>query len=424
LNAAIHFPDRKEVFAQLNIALTLARAEKRRIIVSLVNLDRFYEINETRGSEFGSQVLGIMFDRLKDAVSSEGVACRLEGSKFLLVLPIADDNEHNYSAVESVKNIVERPVAYEGTEVHFTASIGSACFPQDSRISEQLVSRAETALYEAKKQGGNRIVFYREEDTRRLTRKALIETGLRPALYTGQYHIGYQPIYSLQTGRLRGFEAGIRWNHPELGIIPPAEFLPLAEHNGLIIPIGEWVLREACKLVQGMNQYGVSNLSMVVHVSMTQLLDQTLTRTVLHILDEYGLQPNHLELAVTEPAGGSYPEDAVLALGWLRAAGIGINLNKFGHGVSALSSLHQLPISGLAIDKSLVAAIEKEGSERLIVEALVTLAQKLGLEVTAAGIDSEEQYKLLQQWGCHNVQGFLLGKPSEPAMLDLTMMRK
>jgi len=416
--------ERKEMYTQVDIALSKAKQIKQRMIVLLINLDRFYEVNETRGNLFGNRVLDEVSKRLKASLPNEAMVARIDGNSFLVALPILNEAIDASTAVEALKYVVERPVDDNGTEIYLTASIGAAHYPQDSRVSEQLISHAETALHESKSQGGNRITFYQADDNKRLMRKSIIAAGLRPALYMQQFHIHYQPIYALGDGKLRGFEARIRWNHSELGTIEPEEFLPLAEDNGLINPIGEWVIREACKMLKSMKEYGVDELNMVLQVSALQLSEPSFAKTVRHLVQEYELSPAQMTFSVIESAGGGLPELAVSALGWLRAAGASVYLNRFGHGVTALSHLYQLPINGLVLDKIIVQAIEKDGAERIIIESLIVLAHKLGMKVTAAGIDSEKQYQLLKSWGCDYVQGFLLGKPKELNVLDLSMIRK
>ncbi|MGO4374415.1 putative bifunctional diguanylate cyclase/phosphodiesterase, partial [Paenibacillus sp. MCAF20] len=414
---------RKEAFAQLESAVHLARVADNRLLIALVDLDRFYRLNETRGHEFGDDVLGIIGDRLLETGIAPTTVCRIGGNTYMVAMQLAQGTDTCLHAVEAIKHAVELPIEENGTELYLTSSIGAAIFPEDGLASEQLVCRAESALHQSKNEGGNRTQFYNSDNTDRLQRRIDIEASLRPALYMRQFYLAYQPIFRLEDGKMRGFETLIRWKHPELGTISPAEFIPIAEHNGLIVPIGEWVLREACKRLAGMHKYGLGPLIMSVNISPVQLQDPTFPQTVLHILDEYKIQYSSIELEITENVTLKHSDTVLSSLSKLRGAGVRIALDDFGTGYSSLSNLKQLPIHCLKIDKSFIKAIDLPSAERLIVESLIELVHKLGLEVIAEGVEYREQYDLLKSWGCDYVQGFLFGKPMEPEQLDLSMIK-
>lgn len=414
---------RKEAFAQLESAVHLAREADNRLIVALVDLDRFYRLNETRGHEFGDDVLNIVGMRLEEVGPSPARVCRIGGNTYMVSMQLAQGTDSCLHAVEAIKHAVELPIDENGTELYLTSSIGAALFPEDGLSSEQLVCRAESALHQSKNEGGNRTLFYNSDNTHRLHRRIDIEAALRPALYMRQFYLAYQPIFRISDGKMRGFETLIRWKHPELGFISPAEFIPIAEHNGLIVPIGEWVLREACKRISGMNKYGLSPIIMSVNISPVQLQNPTFAQTVLHILDEHNINYSSIELEITENVTLKHSETVLSSLSKLRCAGVRIALDDFGTGYSSLSNLKQLPIHCLKIDKSFIRAIDLPSAERLIVESLVELVHKLGIEVIAEGVEYKEQYELLKSWGCDYVQGFLFGKPMEPDQLDLSMIK-
>ncbi|WP_337104048.1 putative bifunctional diguanylate cyclase/phosphodiesterase [Paenibacillus sp. YIM B09110] len=414
---------RKEAFAQLESAVHLARVADNRLLIALVDLDRFYRLNETRGHEFGDDVLGIVGNRLLETGIAPTSVCRIGGNTYMVAMQLEQGTDTCLHAVEAIKHAVELPIEEKGTELYLTSSIGASIFPEDGLTSEQLVCRAESALHQSKNEGGNRTQFYNSENTDRLQRRIDIEASLRPALYMRQFYMAYQPIFRLEDGKMRGFETLIRWKHPELGAISPAEFIPIAEHNGLIVPIGEWVLREACKRLAGMHKYGLGPLIMSVNISPVQLQDPTFPRTVLHILDEYKIQCSSIELEITENVTLKHSDTVLSSLSKLRGAGVRISLDDFGTGYSSLSNLKQLPIHCLKIDKSFIKAIDLPSAEKLIVESLIELVHKLGLEVIAEGVEYREQYDLLKSWGCDYVQGFLFGKPMEPEQLDLSMIK-
>lgn len=415
-------PGRMEAFAQLEVAVNVVRATGKRMVVALVDLDRFYRVNEKMGTDFGNHVLHIMNERLTAARTAASTVNRIGGNRFLVAMPVEHSDNSGFQAVEVIKNTIERPIDVEGTELYLTSSIGATLFPQDGRTSEQLICRAESALHLSKAQGGNRALFYNTEDTLRLNRRIDIEAELRPALYLRQFHLSYQPIYRMEEGKLRGFEALIRWNHPKLGEVKPSEFLTVAEQNGLIIPIGEWVLREACRMLSSTKQNGLSALIMSINISPLQLQDSSFSRTVLHVLEEFGLEPSDLELEITENSLIYNSSVAISTLNWLHAAGMRIVIDDFGTGYSSLVNLKRLPMQCLKIDRSFIKRIHLKSSERIIVEDVIKLVHKLGLEVIAEGVENKEQYKLLKEWGCDFVQGFLCGEPKAEDILDLTLI--
>lgn len=419
---------RKEAYAMVELSVQQAQAEGRRLLVAIVEFDRFYRVVDTKGTDFGNDVLNVMMNRLTETGklltgSEPPVLCSWGSHSFLYILQESDETDLCWQAADAIKYGVERPIADGETELYLTSSIGACYFPQDGLTSDALICRAESALQQSKDGGGNRISFYHSDDTSRMNRRIIIETGLRPALYQRQFHLSYQPIYRLRDGRLRGLEALIRWNHPELGMIPPDEFIPIAEHNGLIVPIGEWVIRECCKSLARFRKYGLRDLKMAINISPLQLQDPAFTTTVLGVLEENQLEPSAIELELTEHYLFHSSDTAVTSLSRLRAAGVRIVLDDFGTGYSSFSNLKQLPIHCLKIDKSFIEKIDLEGAERHIVESIIGLVKKLGVEVVAEGVEYEGQYRLLKEWGCDYVQGYLLGKPMEPTMMDTSMFR-
>ncbi|MFD0589560.1 putative bifunctional diguanylate cyclase/phosphodiesterase [Paenibacillus sp. GCM10027627] len=428
MKGTIDLPGRKDAFKQLEMAIANARLAGKRLLVALVDVDRFYRVNEAKGTEFGNYALIMIAKRLAAAgralsEAANSAISRIEGNTFLAIMEVGQETSNDWRMVEAIKYAVEQPISDDGKELYLTSSIGASLFPQDGYTSEQLICRSESALHQTKENGGNRVLFYNKEDTLRMNRRIAVESALRPALSRGQFYLSYLPSYRLSDGRIKGFEALIRWKHPELGNISPGEFIPIAEHNGLMVPIGEWVLREACKMLAGLTQYGSQQLTMSINISPVQLIDPRFPGMVLNVVREYGLQPHSIELEITEHIMIHSSDLSLSALTRLRAAGFRIVLDDFGTGYSSISNLKQLPIHGLKIDKSFVKQIDRQSAERHIVEAIVSLVQKLGLEVTAEGVEFIEQYELLKQWGCDYVQGFLFGQPMEPTKIDTTMFR-
>jgi diguanylate cyclase (GGDEF) domain len=416
-------PERQEAYAQLEVALSNVRASGQRLVVALIQIDRFYGVNEAKGLEAGNQVLESIGGRLRQAAGTVFVTL-ISGDTFLMAREIGYSQAECAGAVEEMKYAAQYPVSYEGAELHLTASIGTCLFPQNGRTSERLLGHAETALIKSREQGGNRITFYSEEETEQMNRWLEIGALLRPALYMRQFHLSYQPIFRTDSGRLRGFEALIRWNQPEFGTIWPGEFIPIAEQNGLIVPIGEWVLREACRMLAGMQEYGMKELVISVNVSLVQLMDGTFCNMVAHVLEEAGIEPSSLELEVKEDIILHFTDRTLAVLSKLRALGVRITLDNFGEGYASLANLKQLPINSVKISKSFIRQIDVQGVERHIVEAMIGLLHKLEIMVIAGGVEYEEQYKLLKEWNCDFVQGFLLGSPMQPDLLDMSIIRK
>jgi diguanylate cyclase (GGDEF)-like protein len=417
-------PERQEAYAQLEVALSRARASGQRLVVALIQIDRFYGVNEAKGLEAGNQVLESIGGRLMQAGSDAAFVSLISGDTFLMAREISYSQAECAGAVEAMKYAAQYPIEYEGTELNLTASIGTCLFPQNGRTSERLLGHAETALFKSREQGGNRITFYSEEETKQMNRWLEIGAALRPALYLRQFHLSFQPIFRTDSGRLRGFEALIRWNHPELGTIWPAEFIPIAEQNGLIVPIGEWVLQEACRMLAGMQEYRQKELVISVNVSHVQLMDGAFCNMLSHVLSEVGIVPSSLELEVKEDVILHFTDKTLSVLSQLRALGVRITLDNFGEGYASLVNLKQLPINSVKISKSFIKQIDVPSVERHIVEAMIGLLHKLEIEVIAGGVEYEEQYELLREWECDFVQGFLLGSPSKPDLLDMSIIRK
>ncbi len=416
-------PCRQEAFSLLAFVVEAVKAQGKRLVVALVDMDRFYRVNETKGMDFGNDVLRLVGKRLYETRTEKSIVSWLGGNTFIVGMPVEDCDGIELQTVEAVKNAVERPIEVDGEELYLTSSIGATVYPRDGLTSEELICRAESALHQSKENGGNQSRFYRSEDTRKLNRRIRIESELRPALSLQQFHLSFQPVYRTCDGSLRGYEALIRWNHPELGAISPNEFIRIAEHNGLILPIGEWVLREVCRKLAKMKEYGLKDIIISINVSSVQLQHQGYPQSVLHMLGQYGLEPANLELEITESDRLYSSDAAASALSWLRGSGVRIALDDFGVGFSSLVHLKQLPIQCLKIDKSFIRKIDLNSAERIIVEGVINLVHKLGIEVIAEGVEYGEQYALLQRWGCSYAQGFLLGMPKEPDRLDPDMLK-
>ncbi|WP_338554203.1 bifunctional diguanylate cyclase/phosphodiesterase [Paenibacillus sp. KS-LC4] len=388
----------------------------------LVQLDHFYRIVEARGMDYGCEVMQLIEDRLVEAGADRSAIWQLNDSTFLVAAVLDAGQADGYSMIERYKTMVQHPVGFGSDRFHLTASIGVSLFPQDGTTSEQLICHAETALYSGVLKGEGQISYYLRAATEQIHRQLELENAIRTALYKGQFHLNYQPIYQVETGKLRGFEVLLRWNHPELGSIQPDEFIPFAEKNGMIMPIGAWVIKQACRMLGTLPDH--SELIMSVNISPTELADCTYADMVLNTLEEAGIPPQCLQLEIK--AGYHYVncDRSIKALTRLHASGVFIALDDFGSMHSSLASFQHLPIHALKLDRSFIREIDKEGVEHHIVEAMIGLLHKLGICVIAEGVEYVKQYELLRGWGCDYMQGYLLGQPARPDILDITMIRR
>ncbi|MBB3112189.1 diguanylate cyclase (GGDEF)-like protein [Paenibacillus phyllosphaerae] len=413
-------PGRMAAFTLLGQALSKGRANEVGVIVAVVDFDRFHLINESRGTVFGDEALKQLGRRFQSKQLSEYTTCRIGGNTFLLFRFF--DNEQLVSACTAdLKAKLEVPLQVGGQMLYPTCSIGLAECPKHGLTAERLMRHAETALQQAKAAGGNRIGAYTEADANRASRRMELEGALRDALSGGQLSLNYQPIYEA-SGRLRGFEALLRWTHPELGFVSPAEFVPLAEQTGLIVLIGEWVIREACRMYHEAAQRGLTDIVMAVNLSPLQLRVPAFVETILFVLRESGTPPQAIELEITESVMIDAGEATVAALEQLRDAGVRIALDDFGTGYASLTYLRELPLHTLKLDRSFINHICKQHPERVIVESMISLVHRLGLEVVAEGIEDYDQLLLLREWGCDFMQGYLLGKPIQEAEVGPHLM--
>ncbi|MFB9325866.1 putative bifunctional diguanylate cyclase/phosphodiesterase [Paenibacillus aurantiacus] len=403
-------PGRLAAFVLLEQVIAYARGANAEVIVAVVDFDRFHLINESRGTVFGDQTLRLLSERFQAEELAGFIACRIGGNAFVLFKQCRRREEAD--CIASLKAQVEAPLVVDGHVLYPTCSIGIAEYPKNGRGAEKLLRHADTAMQQAKTAGGNRIGVYTEADAVRAGRRLQLEGELRSALERGQLSLHYQPIYEA-SGRLRGFEALLRWAHPELGAISPAEFVPLAEQTGLIVPIGEWVIREACRMYNEAVGKGNAGIVMAVNLSPVQLRAPAFVDGILRLLAEGGMPASGLELEITESIMLEAGETTIASLRRLRQAGVRIALDDFGTGYASLTYLRELPIHTLKLDRSFIHPICRQHTERVIVESMISLVHRLGLEVVAEGIEDEDQLALLREWGCDFLQGHLLGRPVE-----------
>jgi c-di-GMP phosphodiesterase len=404
-------PNRQQLQQQLDKILVDAGRLQRRVAVLCVGLDDFKGINEQFSYQTGDQLLLALADRLRGHSGRLGALARLGGDQFALVQA---DIEQPYEAAELAQNILddlEAAFALDHQEIRLRATIGITLFPEDGDSTEKLLQKAEQTMTLAKSRSRNRYQFYIASVDSEMRRRRELEKDLREALLRNQLYLVYQPQISYRDNRVVGVEALLRWQHPEHGLVPPDLFIPLAEQNGTIIAIGEWVLDQACRQLREWHDQGFTDLRMAVNLSTVQLHHAELPRVVNNLLQIYRLPPRSLELEVTETGLMEDISTAAQHLLSLRRSGALIAIDDFGTGYSSLSYLKSLPLDKIKIDKSFVQDLIDDDDDATIVRAIIQLGKSLGMQVIAEGVETAEQEAYIISEGCHEGQGYHYSKP-------------
>ncbi|MGI4840531.1 MAG: putative bifunctional diguanylate cyclase/phosphodiesterase [Janthinobacterium lividum] len=404
-------PNRQQFQEQLDKILVDAGRLQRRVAVLCVGLDDFKGINEQFSYQTGDQLLLALADRLRGYSGRLGALARLGGDQFALVQA---DIEQPYEAAELAQNVLdglEAPFGLDLEEIRLRATIGITLFPEDGDSTEKLLQKAEQTMTLAKSRSRNRYQFYIASVDSEMRRRRELEKDLREALAKNQLHLVYQPQISYRDHSVVGVEALLRWTHPEHGMVPPDQFIPLAEQNGTIIALGEWVLDQSCKQLREWHDLGFSNLRMAVNLSTVQLHHNELPRVVNNFLQMYRLPPRSLELEVTETGLMEDISTAAQHLLSLRRSGALIAIDDFGTGYSSLSYLKSLPLDKIKIDKSFVQDLVQDDDDTTIVRAIIQLGKSLGMQVIAEGVETSAQEAYVISEGCHEGQGYLYSKP-------------
>ncbi len=398
-------PNRKLFTEQL--ATTLARRRHHeRVLVAYVDLDDFKMVNDTLGHPAGDALLGVVADHLREDLPDALIA-RLGGDEFAILIDGIEKNENPGTIADRLQRSFDRPITIDGQIAVCRASIGIAVAPGDGQDDTTLMKNADLALYRAKHEGKATYHFFEPALDEAARQRRQLELDLRTAIKEGGFVLQFQPLYNLSEKRLTGFEALIRWDHPNRGRINPAEFISLAEETGLIIPIGEWVLREACHQASTWP----ADVTVAVNVSPKQFATSGIVSTVLSALSASGLQPYRLELEITESIFIADVDTTLATLHNLRNLGIKIALDDFGTGYSSLSYLRSFPFDKVKIDKSFVEDLGTNTSGHAMIRAITTLANALGMETLAEGVEDISQFEVLEREGCQNIQGYLFSRP-------------
>jgi diguanylate cyclase (GGDEF)-like protein/PAS domain S-box-containing protein len=402
-------PNRILLADRFNHDISIAQHSHGQLALLFIDLDHFKNVNDTLGHRIGDALLMDVARRMQAVVREEDTISRQGGDEFVIILPGIDADGAAHVA-EKLLQTAKRPYHTEGHELSITPSIGIAIYPVDGKDFESLAQCADAAMYRAKRAGRNNFRFYTAEMQARSARIMQLESALRRALERGQLHLHYQPQVSLKDGRTVGAEALLRWTHPELGVIEPAEFIPIAEDSGLILPIGEWVLRTAVRQCKAWIESGLKEMTIAVNISAVQFRHPRLTELVMQILDEEKLPPQCLGLELTEGVAMDDPVAAIAVMDALHAHGIRMSIDDFGTGYSSLSYLKRFKVYKLKVDQSFVQDIAADSDDKAIVGAVISLADSLGLQTIAEGVETEEQLAFLRTRGCDEVQGFFFSK--------------
>jgi len=422
-DALTGLPNRVLLDDRLDQYIALAERDQQRFAVLVLDLDRFKFINDSLGHRAGDELLNEVARRLLGVVTRVDTVARTGGDEFVLVLGSATERADAESVAQRAIDSLKAPVRISGVDLHISSSIGIAFYPTDGTGTENLVAHADSAMYCAKQRGRNNLQFFEAGMDIATRERVKLESDLHTAVAQRQFELHYQPKVDTATDHFHSVEALIRWRHPELGMIMPKDFIPLAEDCGLINAIGEWVLREACRQCKAWQQEGLPPLRVAVNVSASQFRQGNLFAVIQQAVDDVGLDPRCLELELTESAVMTNPEESANILKRLSSMGVLVSVDDFGTGYSSMSYLRRFPIDKLKIDRGFVKDLMTRADDASIVQAIISLAHSLRLKVVAEGVETPEQLSSLKSMGCDQYQGFHFSPPLSATDIGALMRR-
>jgi diguanylate cyclase (GGDEF)-like protein len=417
-----HLPNRKLFTDRLRHSMTRSKRTGRSVAVMFIDIDHFKTINDTLGHTAGDELLLEMSRRLRSCVREDDTVARLGGDEFTVILAELREPEDAMKVAQTILDAVQEPVTIASMPIVVTASIGISLYPNDGVDPESLLRNADSAMYRAKEAGRNTYQLCTDEMKSRAMERLSLEARLRTALRDDQLRLAYQPQINLLTGRTVGVEALVRWNDPERGIVHPSAFIPIAEESRLIVPLGEWVLRTACRQMKEWHDSGSGPIRIAVNLSARQFAQQDLVEMVRSALDDVTLDASYLELEITETTAMQNGEVTVDVLRALREIGVGISIDDFGMGYSSLNYLKRFPITAVKIDRAFVRDLATDDGDAAIVSAVIGMARSLRLRVIAEGVETAEQFAFLRGKNCDEAQGFYFSRPLPPEELSRALV--
>jgi diguanylate cyclase (GGDEF)-like protein/PAS domain S-box-containing protein len=410
-DALTELPHRALLQDRMEIALAEARRRGGKIAVMFLDLDQFKAINDSFGHSFGDILLKEFAKRIQDCRRGQDTVARVGGDEFVVMLSSAKDAADAAIAAERILVALNENFVIQGQSLHMSCSVGVSIFPEHGADSETLIRNADAAMYCAKSDGRSKVRFFTDELNAEAQERLSLDKNLRLALDREEFFLVYQPQIEIETGRITGLEALIRWQHPKLGLVPPDRFISIAENNGLIVPIGEWVLKTACAQVKKWQDDGLAAVPVAVNVSAVQFRQEGFTDLVRKVLMETGLSSEYLELELTESLLLSNVDVVFATLQDLKEVGLLLAIDDFGTGYSSLSYLKQFPVGKLKIDRSFIRDITFDAGDAAITTAIISMAKSLHLKVIAEGVETEAQMSFLRERHCDEIQGYYFSKP-------------
>ena len=410
-DALTGLPNRALFRDRLTHAMAQADRYHQILAVLFLDLDRFKAINDTLGHNVGDQLLKIAAERLRSCVRDCDTVARLGGDEFTIIVDDIVEVRDAAVVAQKILDTLSQPFNLHEHEVFISVSIGLTLYPNDDENADNLLRNADSAMYRAKEYGRNNYQFYVADMNVKARERLMLESQLRRALDRNEFTLYYQPRVDLSSGKVIGAEALLRWRHPDRGLVPPVQFIPILEETGMIIPVGEWVLQQASQQNRAWQDLGLPKIRMAVNLSVRQFIQKELADSILSIIERAGLAPEYLELEITEDLLLEHNQTNIKTLTKLRNRGVHISIDDFGTGYSSLSYLKRLPIDTLKIDQSFLRDIENDPDNKAITSAIIAMANSLHLNVLAEGVETEEQLAFLRAQGCNEIQGFSFSKP-------------
>jgi len=404
-------PNRTLFLDRLILACAHATRHRKNLSVLFLDLDRFKDINDSLGHSSGDQLLKSVAQRVQQSIRAEDTLARFGGDEFTILLASIESPEDAVTVANKLIQMLRIPFMIGDGELFVTSSIGVSVFPHDGVDAESLIRAADTAMYRAKEDGRDRAQLHAPAMNAAAIERLALEQTLRRALQQEEFVLHFQPLIGVKSRRVEALEALIRWQHPELGLLLPAQFITIAEMSGLIVPIGDWVLRSACKQLRSFSRILGEDIAVAVNLSPRQFHQQDLVESVTRALEESGIAPNQLEVEITESSAMQNADNSVRTLRELKRLGVHIAMDDFGTGYSSLSYLKRFPIDSLKLDRSFVRDLPADVDDSAIASAVLAMAKSLSLTVTAEGVETQEQLDFLVERGCERVQGYFFSKP-------------